>query len=142
MEFVGILGRKQNLRGELLCDIPYIYAKGDACMQITTQRDGETLTVLLTGELDHHSAAPLRVELDRLLSDRSIRCLALDLRGVSFMDSSGLGIVLGRYKLMKEHGGILQIVGAARPVERILKMAGVYALLEQQKAERGEGHVG
>ena len=43
---------------------------------------------------------------------------------------------------MKEHGGILQIVGAARPVERILKMAGVYALLEQQKAERGEGHVG
>ena len=86
--FVEILGRKRILRSELICDIPYIYAKGDACMQITTQRDGETLTVLLTGELDHHSAAPLRVELDRLLSDRSIRCLALDLRGVSF---PGLG---------------------------------------------------
>lgn len=111
-------------------------------MQIKTQRDGETLSVLLTGELDHHSAAPLRVELDALLSDRSIHRLVLDLSGVSFMDSSGLGVVLGRYKLLKEHGGSMRIRGASRPVGRILKMAGVYALLGQQDAERGEGHVG
>lgn len=139
--FVEILGRKRILRSELICDIPYIYAKGDACMQIKTQRDGETLAVLLTGELDHHSAAPLRVELDALLGDRTIRCLALDLCGVTFMDSSGLGVVLGRYKLMKERGGSVRIQGASRPVERILKMAGVYALLGQQDAERGKGHV-
>lgn len=139
---MGILGRRRNFCVELICDIPYIYAKGDACMQIKTQRDGETLSVLLTGELDHHSAAPLRVELDALLSDRSIHRLVLDLSGVSFMDSSGLGVVLGRYKLLKERGGSMRIRGASRPVGRILKMAGVYALLGQQDAERGEGHVG
>ena len=67
--------------------------------------------------------------------------LMLDLSGVTFMDSSGLGVVLGRYKLMKERGGSVRIQGASRPVERILKMAGVYALLGQQDAERGKGHV-
>lgn len=111
-------------------------------MQIKTRREGETLNVLLTGELDHHSAAPLRVELDKLLKDEGIRCLVLDLGGVSFMDSSGLGVVLGRYKVLKARRGRLRICGAAKPVERILKMAGVYALLgQQEEGERGANHV-
>ncbi|MBE5785366.1 MAG: STAS domain-containing protein [Clostridiales bacterium] len=111
-------------------------------MQIKTKREGETLAVLLTGELDHHSAAPLRVELDAMLQDEGIRCLILDLCGVSFMDSSGLGVVLGRYKALKARRGSLRIRGASKPVERILKMAGVYALLGQQdEVERGTSHV-
>ena len=129
------------MRGEYPCDNHLFYAKGDACMQIKTQRDGEMLTVLLMGELDHHSAAPLRVELDGLLADPSIRRLVLDLSGVTFMDSSGLGVVLGRYKLIKERGGSMGVTGANNPVGRILKMAGVYTLLGQQDAERGKGHV-
>ncbi len=111
-------------------------------MQIKTRREGKNLAVLLTGELDHHSAAPLRAELDALLRDDGISRLVLDLGGVSFMDSSGLGVVLGRYKILKARGGSLHITGASKPVERILKMAGVYALLGQQEdAERGTSHV-
>lgn len=120
----------------------YLYVKGDACMQIKTRRDGAVLAVHLTGELDHHSAAPLRAELDALLQDDGIGHLVLDLGGVSFMDSSGLGVVLGRYKILKARRGSLRIIGASKPVERILKMAGVYALLGQQEGmERGASHV-
>ncbi len=126
------------MREEYVCDTPYIhYVKGDACMQMKTQRDGDTLAVLLEGELDHHSAAPLRLSIDALLTDQAIRGLLLDLSGVTFMDSSGLGVVLGRYKLLKERGGTMRIRGANKAVGRILKMAGVYALLGQQDAERG-----
>ena len=82
------------------------------------------------------------MELDALLEDDTVSRLVLDLSGVSFMDSSGLGVVLGRYKKLKARRGSLRITGASKPGERILKMAGVYALLGQQEGlERGTSHV-
>lgn len=98
-------------------------------MQLTKRQSGPVLTVWLTGELDHHNAAAIRQELDRLLAP-GIRELVLDLSGVSFMDSSGIGVVLGRYRTMEERGGKLAIAGANGYVERILRMAGVLSLVE------------
>ena len=98
-------------------------------MQINAERNGGALTVFLEGELDHHGAAPARAQIDALLSDRSIAELTLDMRAVTFMDSSGLGVVLGRYRLISERGGRMFIGGASRYVQRILRMAGVYSLV-------------
>ena len=112
----------------------------DSNVKIT--RDGGVITAYVSGEIDHHNAKSARRRIDRELETSSPEELILDLSAVSFMDSSGLGVVLGRYKLLKERGGSMRIRGASRPVGRILKMAGVYALLGQQDAERGEGHVG
>ena len=65
-------------------------------MEINAVRRGQRIIVRLTGELDHHSAEHVRQSLDIVLSDLTVRELQLDMEGVSFMDSAGLGVVLGR----------------------------------------------
>ena len=107
-------------------------------MELTSKREGGVLTVALTGELDHHNARMIREQIDALLRDTSILTLLMDMRGVTFMDSSGLGVVLGRYRLMTERMGCMRIAGANREAERIMKMAGVYALIQREK--QGESH--
>ena len=111
-------------------------------MNVTIEKCGDELIAALAGEIDHHNSKQIREAIDAELERGGYKLLTFDLESVSFMDSSGLGVVLGRYKLLKERGGSMRIRGASRPVGRILKMAGVYALLGQQDAERGEGHVG
>ena len=73
-------------------------------MQITTKRTGTVLHAALSGELDHHSAAAVRQALDAAMED-GVRELVLDLSGVSFMDSSGIGVILGRYRILRARGG-------------------------------------
>lgn len=77
------------------------------------------LCVYLHGEIDHHSAVCLREDLDALiLRERPLR-LVLDLSRIEFMDSAGLGLLMGRYRLMKDLGGEMVV---ERPNERILKI--------------------
>ena len=64
-------------------------------------RDGDRLIVRIDGELDHFCAQSVRRDLDALLLDRSIRTLILDFSSLTFMDSSGIGVVLGRYRLLR-----------------------------------------
>ena len=95
------------------------------------ERHRETLTVRLADELDHRAAARLRSELDELLRDGAIRRLVLDLRGLSFMDSSGIGLIIGRYKMMARRGGSVAVVNADGRMDRIFEMAGLYELVER-----------
>ena len=100
-------------------------------MQLANKRKGGSLTVMLTGELDHHNAADIRETLDGML-DGSVRELVLDMSGVTFMDSSGIGIVLGRYRRMQERDGRLYLSGLGGSAEKILRMAGVLGLVERK----------
>lgn len=104
-------------------------------MQITTKRTDGTLTASLSGELDHHSAAQVREALDGALGG-DVRELALDLSGVTFMDSSGIGVILGRYKAMQDRGGKLRVSAMSTYAARILKMAGILPLVGQQESQR------
>ena len=61
------------------------------------------------------------------------KLLTFDLESVSFMDSSGIGIVLGRYKVVSKGGGRLRIINANRRVERILRMAGIFSIAEYRQ---------
>jgi len=100
-------------------------------MELSTARKGQRLTVVLQGELDHHSAEMVRSKLDALLTDALVRELELDLSGVYFMDSSGLGVILGRYRALVQRGGRLLLGGVSAPVDRIFRMSGIYALVER-----------
>ena len=84
----------------------------------------ETLTVKLNGEIDHHSVRTVREEIDRQICFRRADKVVLDLSSVSFMDSSGLGLILGRYTRTKENGGHLVIKNPCKSAERVLKLAG------------------
>ena len=95
------------------------------------ERRRQTLTVRLQDELDHNSAVRLRGELDELLRDGSIRRLVLDLKELSFMDSSGVGFIIGRYKVMARRGGSVAVMNADRQMDRIFKMSGLYELVER-----------
>lgn len=88
------------------------------------------LMVRLFGEIDHHSAVSMREELDRIILKERPRRLVLDLSCIEFMDSAGLGLLMGRYRLMREIGGVLAIT---RPNERVLKilhLAGMERFIE------------
>ena len=90
-----------------------------------------TLTVYLTGELDHRMAEALRAELDALLEDARIRRLVFDLRDLEFMDSSGIGLVIGRYKRMLRRGGSVAVTEPGARVDQIFRMSGIYQLVEK-----------
>jgi stage II sporulation protein AA (anti-sigma F factor antagonist) len=91
----------------------------------TYEESGYFLRVRLNGDIDHHSAVAVRSGIDTLLYRVRPRRLYLDLSGVDFMDSSGLGLIMGRYALMKEIGGDVVVSDPSVGVERVLKLAGL-----------------
>jgi stage II sporulation protein AA (anti-sigma F factor antagonist) len=86
----------------------------------------------LTGELDHHAADDVRRKLDEELYRRRSRRVVLDMSRLTFMDSSGIGVVLGRYRKVKEAGGRLSVRGLSDRVDRILRLAGVYTVVDRE----------
>ena len=87
-----------------------------------------TLTARVSGEIDHHTAALLREELDREIETRSIKKLVLDFEEVTFMDSSGIGLVMGRYRNLLKTGAELSIMGAPPNIAKMLKLGGIEKL--------------
>ena len=99
----------------------------------TYEENGYFLCVKLKGDIDHHSAVAVRSGIDTLLYRLRPRRLYLDLSGVDFMDSSGLGLILGRYALMKEIGGDMVVTDPTAGVERILKLAGLERMVRVER---------
>ena len=94
-------------------------------------RDGDRLIVRIDGELDHFCAQSVRRDLDALLLDRSIRTLILDFSSLTFMDSSGIGVVLGRYRLLRDRGGHVAIAGMNPHIARLFHMSGLDRIIRQ-----------
>jgi len=101
-----------------------------SCLLDYEKRDG-TVYVRLDGELDHRRAGEIRAELDGLIADPSVKRLVFDLNGLEFMDSSGIGMMIGRYKLMKNRGGSVAVMPGGRRVERIMELSGLYEIIEK-----------
>ncbi len=99
----------------------------------------KTLTVTLYGEIDHHSVKTAREEIDKKIKESRAQTVVLDLGNVGFMDSSGLGLVLGRHAKLKEKGGRLKIVNPSAGALRVLKLAGAEKIIsiEENKTETG-----
>lgn len=94
----------------------------------TFKDDNGKLAVFLNGELDHHSAKTVRTEIDIAISNKQPKELYLDFAGITFMDSSGIGLVMGRYKVMSEYGGKLYITNAVGSIRRVMQVAGMTKL--------------
>lgn len=93
------------------------------------------LIVRLEGEIDHHEATKLREEWQRYLHEHGIVHVILNLSAVNFMDSSGIGVVLGRYKEIIARGGELVVCHVTAPVERLFTMAGLYKIVRGEETE-------
>lgn len=94
-------------------------------METTIIPKQRMLVAKLTGEIDHHSASEIRYALEREYKRTGTLNIALDFGRVTFMDSAGIGMILGRYKTVKAMGGNIIIYDASDQVKRILEMAGI-----------------
>lgn len=96
---------------------------------------GRVVTVYVRGEIDHHTAVIIRNGIDAMLFEKRPAKLRLDLAAVSFMDSSGLGLIMGRLSVMKELGGELIICSPSRETRSILSLAGMERLVKIECTE-------
>ena len=94
------------------------------CM-FEASKEGEILELTLRGEIDHHSAVAIRTEMDAKILEEKPKKTVLNLSGIEFMDSSGLGLIMGRYALVKQYGGILSLLDPSYAVIKILRLAGM-----------------
>lgn len=101
-------------------------------MEVVFEVKQDVLIAHIKGELDHHNAAPIRNGIDRSMKAFKCRDLILDLEGVEFMDSSGIGIALGRYKKLSKSGGRICISGCSAYIEKLLDMAGVFSIIPKE----------
>lgn len=99
-------------------------------MPMTCQTDGRRISWKLTGEIDHHRAQAVTRALEREVALRLPGELELDFSGVTFMDSSGIALVLRASRLMGELGGRLVLRAVPRQAARVLRTAGVHRLVE------------
>ena len=95
---------------------------------VETKFSNNVLTAYLSGEIDHDSAAQIRVRVDGMAQELKPGLLCLDFGGVSFMDSSGVGLVMGRFRQMKLLGGRLRVQNYSDSLYRIFAMSGLERL--------------
>ena len=99
-------------------------------MEIIFEISGTTLVAELFGEMDHHSSEKVRNDIDETMINYKAKHLIFDFSRVTFMDSSGIGIILGRYKKLKEKGGFVIVPACSPQIQNILNMAGVLSIIE------------
>ncbi len=102
-------------------------------MEINFSLKKDTLTVGLSGEIDHHVCDEIRTDIDREFARCGAVSLNFDFSSVTFMDSSGIGMILGRYKKVTAQGGRVKIRNAGSLVRQLLDMAGVFSLMEYEE---------
>ena len=99
-------------------------------MDIKYKKDGEALTVYVYGELDEFSASKTKDYLDKiLLNNLNSSKVVFDLSGLSFMDSTGIGLLIGRYKKLKQLNIPSYISGASVATEKVIEIAGLYGIM-------------
>ncbi|MBE6546307.1 MAG: STAS domain-containing protein [Ruminococcaceae bacterium] len=105
------------------------------CTFETELKDG-VLELTLHGEIDHHSAVAIRTEMDSQIYElRPVKTI-LDLSGIEFMDSSGLGLIMGRYALMQKLGGELTLRNPNERLVKIFELAGLGRMVKIEESQK------
>lgn len=105
-------------------------------LQIDLEHNRKTLIVRLKGELDHHTADELKQRMEKAIDQGQLSHIILSLKALDFMDSSGLGVILGRYKQITAKGGKMVVCDVSPAVYRLFEMSGLFKILSIHKNER------
>ncbi len=109
-------------------------------MSVKIDFDGQVLNCRLNGEIDHHTALPIRLETDDRIENCRPEKVILDFSDVTFMDSSGIGLVMGRYKLLSQFGGSLEVTGLSNNSYKVMRLAGLDRIATIQKGVKLNGN--
>ena len=117
---------------------------GGMVLKLEKKIERLTLLLRLDGELDMHTAAMVRQAIDLEIEKRGIRTVILNLQDVRFVDSSGLGVIIGRYKKLLPLGGKLKITNVPPNILKIMELSGLpkiisFYLEEAHAYEEGRG---
>ncbi|MDD3220516.1 MAG: anti-sigma factor antagonist [Lachnospiraceae bacterium] len=114
------------------------------------QKRGTVLTIRLPKEVDHHHTEAIRCEADRYIEQEHIREIVFDFMDTGFMDSSGIGMIMGRYRNLGMIGGRVSAIHVNERIYKILYLSGVYKVIDitkkrewsnrdEKKGEYGDG---
>lgn len=106
-------------------------------MNIEFDEEDKKLCIQITEEIDHHTTEKLRRKIDYEITRFMPRKVVFDFSKVSFMDSAGIGLIIGRYKLAKMLGGSTKIINSSKSIKKVLEMSGVVRIIpveENRKA--------
>lgn len=103
---------------------------------IDMEARNSVLLIRLKGELDHHTAEQLRQQAEHTIDQHEIKHIILNLEELHFMDSSGLGVILGRYKKIKKNNGEMIICALSPAVKRLLEMSGLFKIVQVELSEK------
>lgn len=109
-------------------------SKGVETMKFEVQEN--YLTIYLPKDLDHHSAEEIKREADRLIERGHIRYVIFDFAGTEFCDSSGIGVIMGRYKKVCMFGGEVWAAHTSERIKKILKMSGAAKIMQIYEEEK------
>ena len=95
------------------------------------------LTAYLDGEIDHHSVKPVREEIDSTIDRLQPKALALDFSGVTFMDSSGIGLVMGRYRKIAPYNAQLYVFNPPPSIAKVMRLSGIDKIAKIENSKGG-----
>ena len=103
--------------------------------------DKDRLLIVLSGEIDHHNAVWIRNEIDSKISELQPLRAVMDLSGIDFMDSSGLGLIMGRFSKMRALGGELSLLDPGERLMKIFTLAGLEKVVMIEHGDDAEKEV-
>ncbi len=122
------LEKLRNLRFDTIVLIQ-IHDGGEA-MELKSNLKGDDLYIYLSGELDEHSVSSVREAADRMIDNNAgLSRAVFNLAGVKFMDSTGIGFLIGRYKKLKKYGMGMYLENPNVGADKILELSGIYTLM-------------
>lgn len=99
-------------------------------MYLKFDKSEDKLIISLIGELDHHSAEEVRVKIDDRIDRDNIKKIVLNFKEVTFMDSSGIGVVIGRFKKMQGRSGKVCVADVSRNANKVFELSGLYKIID------------
>ena len=100
-------------------------------MEVLYEVRGENLIIFLPEELDHHNAKIITEQSDWYIITNKIRNIIFNFKRTTFMDSSGIGVIMGRYKLIKSMGGQITVTNINQSIDRIFTISGLYKIVQK-----------
>ena len=100
------------------------------------EKDSRTLYITLRGEIDHHGAVSARAQIDALIDLHSPAVLVMDMSHIVFCDSSGLGLIMGRYKKMNALSGVMRLLDPTSEVSRIMALSGLDKIINVERSKQ------
>ncbi len=92
----------------------------------------DTLVIVMDSDLDHHNATEVKNKADYYIYGGQAKNVVFDFANTNFMDSSGIGVVMGRHRLVKPLGGFVKVRNISSNVDRIFLISGLYKIIEKE----------